>query len=99
MQDIQKNLNHHPGNLIVTWLLHFWDNGNSSSELAGRKTKHVKSLYREEGSGKDIGKQAQDLSCWRQLLSGMKDRYSFKKVCATQESGSPCRKASSTSGK
>ncbi|KAK4820990.1 hypothetical protein QYF61_009456 [Mycteria americana] len=63
---------------IVTWLLRCWDNGASSLELEGKEAKHLGCLPREGGIDKATGKEAQALSLWRQLLSGMKERYPFK---------------------
>ncbi|GAB0183663.1 hypothetical protein GRJ2_000831600 [Grus japonensis] len=72
-----------PGEHIITWLLHCWDNGASSLELEGREAKQLGSLSREGGIDKAIGKKAQALSLWRQLLSSVKERYPFSEdvVC------------------
>ncbi|GAB0203754.1 erbin-like [Grus japonensis] len=77
LRDMQKDFSHRPGEQIVTWLLPCWDNGASSLELEGRETKQLGSLSREGSIDKVIGKGAQALSLWRQLLSGMKERYPF----------------------
>jgi len=77
MQDMWKDLCHHPGTHIVTWLLQHWDNGDSNLELEGREAKELGSLSRQEGTGEVIGKKTQGLSLWRQLLSGMRERYPF----------------------
>ncbi|GAB0180244.1 hypothetical protein GRJ2_000489700 [Grus japonensis] len=60
-----------------------WDNGASSLELEGREAKQLGSLSREGGIDKVIGKKTQALSLWRQLLSGVKERYPFSEddVC------------------
>ncbi|KAK4826926.1 hypothetical protein QYF61_012754 [Mycteria americana] len=50
----------------------------SSLELEGKEAKQLGSLSREGGIDNVIGKGAQALSLWRQLLSGMKERYPFK---------------------
>ena len=47
-------------------------------ELEGKEVKQLGSLSREGGIDKAIGKKTQALSLWRQLLSGVKERYSFK---------------------
>ncbi|KAK4825909.1 hypothetical protein QYF61_003404 [Mycteria americana] len=59
---------------IVTWLLRCWHNGVSSLELEGKEAKQLGSLSREGDINKAIGKGAQALSLWRQLLSGTKER-------------------------
>ncbi|KAK4814672.1 hypothetical protein QYF61_024979 [Mycteria americana] len=69
LQDMQKDFGHHPGKHIVTWLLQRWDNGASTLELEGKEAKQLRSLSREGGTNKAIGKEAQILSLWRQLLS------------------------------
>ncbi|KAK4815853.1 hypothetical protein QYF61_009021 [Mycteria americana] len=79
LRDMRKYCSHHPGEHVVTWLLQCWDNGASSLELQGRKGKQLGSLSREGGIDKVIGKGAEALSLWRQLLSGLKERYPFNK--------------------
>ncbi|KAK4825487.1 hypothetical protein QYF61_027642 [Mycteria americana] len=49
-----------------------------SLELEAREAKQLGSLSREGSIDKEIGKGAQVLSLWRQLLSGVKERYPFK---------------------
>ncbi|KAK4807032.1 hypothetical protein QYF61_000361 [Mycteria americana] len=78
MRDMRKDFGHRPGEHVVTWLLRCWDNRASSLELEGKEAKQLGSLSREGGIDKAIGKGAQALSLWRQLLSGMKERYPFK---------------------
>lgn len=67
---------------IVTWLLWCWDNGASTLELEGKEVKQLGSLSRARGINKVIGRQA--LSLWRQLLTGVKQRYSFKEDAGCQ---------------
>ncbi|GAB0180627.1 hypothetical protein GRJ2_000528000 [Grus japonensis] len=75
---MQKDFNLHAGERIVTWLPRCWGIGASSLELEGREAKQLGSLSREGGIDKAIGKKTQALSLWRQLLSGVKERYPFK---------------------
>lgn len=63
---------------IVTCFLQRWNNGISSQELEGREAKHLGSLSREGNIDREIGKGAQALTLWRQLLSGSKEWCSFK---------------------
>ncbi|GAB0201686.1 protein NYNRIN-like [Grus japonensis] len=79
LRDMQKDFSHRPSKHIITWLLRCWDNGASSLELEGREAKQLGSLSREGGIDKAIGKKAQALSLWRQLLSSMRERYPFSK--------------------
>ncbi|GAB0208465.1 hypothetical protein GRJ2_003312200 [Grus japonensis] len=83
LRDMRKDFSCHPGEHIITWLLRCWDNGASSLELEGREAKQLGSLSREGGIDKAIGKKAQALSLWRQLLSSVKERYPFSEddVC------------------
>ncbi|KAK4815144.1 hypothetical protein QYF61_017585 [Mycteria americana] len=74
LQDMRKDFSSHPGKPVVTWLLRCCDNGASSLELAGKEAKQPGSLSREGGINKAIGKEAQALSLWRQLLPGVKER-------------------------
>ncbi|KAK4825938.1 hypothetical protein QYF61_003450 [Mycteria americana] len=74
LQDMQKDLSCHSGEHVVTWLLRCWDNGASSLQLQGKEAKQPGSLSRQGGIDKVIGKGAQVLSPWRQLLSGVKER-------------------------
>ncbi|GAB0188040.1 hypothetical protein GRJ2_001269300 [Grus japonensis] len=80
---MRKDFSRHPGEHIVTWLLRCWDNGASSLELEGQEAKQLGSLSREGGIDKAIGKKTQALGLWRQLLSGMRERYPFSEdvVC------------------
>ncbi|GAB0178333.1 hypothetical protein GRJ2_000298600 [Grus japonensis] len=80
---MRKDFSRLPGEHIITWLLRCWDNGASSLELEGREAKQLGSLSREGGIDKAIGKKAQDLSLWRQLLSSVRERYPFSEdvVC------------------
>jgi len=64
----------HPGEHIVMWLLRCWGNGASSLELEGREANKLRSLAKKEDNDQAIGKKAQALSPWRQLLSGMRER-------------------------
>ncbi|GAB0205675.1 hypothetical protein GRJ2_003033100 [Grus japonensis] len=77
LRDMRKDFSCLPGEHIITWLLHCWDNGASSLELEGREAKQLGSLSREGGIDKAIGKKAQALSLWRQLLSSVRERYPF----------------------
>ncbi|GAB0203397.1 hypothetical protein GRJ2_002805300 [Grus japonensis] len=83
LRDMRKDFSRLPGEHIITWLLRCWDNGASSLELEGREAKQLRSLSREGGIDKAIGKKAQALSLWRRLLSSVKERYPFSKdiVC------------------
>ncbi|GAB0206753.1 hypothetical protein GRJ2_003140900 [Grus japonensis] len=83
LRDMRKDFSRLPGEHIITWLLCCWDNGASSLELEGREAKQIGSLSREGGIDKAIGKKAQALSLWRQLLSSVRERYPFSKdvVC------------------
>ncbi|GAB0189163.1 hypothetical protein GRJ2_001381600 [Grus japonensis] len=83
LRDMQKDFSRLPGEHIITWLLRCWDNGASSLELEGREAKQLGSLSREGGIDKAIGKKAQALSLWRQLLSSVRERYPFSEdvVC------------------
>ncbi|GAB0199275.1 hypothetical protein GRJ2_002392900 [Grus japonensis] len=74
---MRKDFSRLPGEHIITWLLCCWDNGASSLELEGREAKQLGSLSREGGIDKAIGKKAQALSLWRQLLSSGRERYPF----------------------
>ena len=47
-----KDLSHQPGEHIVTWLLHCWDNRSSSLELEDKEAKQLGSLSREGGIDK-----------------------------------------------
>ncbi|KAK4810606.1 hypothetical protein QYF61_007343 [Mycteria americana] len=78
LRDMRKDFSRRPGEHIVTWLLPCWDNRASSLELEGKEAKQLGSLSRGGGIDKVIGKGAQVLSLWRQLLSAMKERYPFK---------------------
>ncbi|KAK4810930.1 hypothetical protein QYF61_013338 [Mycteria americana] len=78
LRDMRKDFSRHPGEHVVTWLLRCWDSGASSLEVEGKEAKQLGSLSREGGIDKAIGKGAQVLSPWRQLLSAMKERYPFK---------------------
>ncbi|GAB0192689.1 hypothetical protein GRJ2_001734200 [Grus japonensis] len=80
---MRKDFSRLPGEHIITWLLHCWDNGASSLELEGREAKQLGSLSREGGIDKAIGKKAQALSLWRRLLSSVRERYPFSEdvVC------------------
>ncbi|KAM6364484.1 uncharacterized protein J5M81_015745 [Pluvialis apricaria] len=80
---MRKDFSRLPGEHIVTWLLRCWDNGASSLELEGREARQLGSLSREGGIDKAIGKKTQALSLWRQLLSGVRERYPFSEdvVC------------------
>ncbi|GAB0206556.1 hypothetical protein GRJ2_003121200 [Grus japonensis] len=83
LRDMRKDFSRLPGEHIITWLLCCWDNGASSLELEGREAKQLGSLSREGGIDKAIGKKAQALSLWRQLLSSVRERYPFSEdvVC------------------
>ncbi|GAB0189164.1 hypothetical protein GRJ2_001381700 [Grus japonensis] len=83
LRDMRKDFRRLPGEHIITWLLRCWDNGASSLELEGREAKQLGSLSREGGIDKAIGKKAQALSLWRQLLSSVRERYPFSEdvVC------------------
>ncbi|PKU33849.1 ubiquitin carboxyl-terminal hydrolase 4 [Limosa lapponica baueri] len=83
LRDMRKDFSRLPGEYIVTWLLRCWDNGASSLELEGREPRQLGSLSREGGIDKAIGKKTQALSLWRQLLSGVRERYPFSEdvVC------------------
>ncbi|GAB0203387.1 hypothetical protein GRJ2_002804300 [Grus japonensis] len=83
LRDMRKDFSRLPGEHIITWLLHCWDNRASSLELEGREAKQLGSLSREGGIDKAIGKKAQALSLWRRLLSSVRERYPFSKdvVC------------------
>ncbi|GAB0186329.1 hypothetical protein GRJ2_001098200 [Grus japonensis] len=83
LRDMRKDFSRLPGEHIITWLLHCWDNGASSLELEGREAKQLGSLSREGGIDKATGKKAQALSLWRRLLSSVRERYPFSKdvVC------------------
>jgi len=74
---MRKDFGHHPGDHFVTWLLQCWDNGASSLELEGREVKQLGSLAKEGGIDKAIGKKAEALNRWRELLSGVRERYPF----------------------
>ncbi|GAB0207652.1 hypothetical protein GRJ2_003230900 [Grus japonensis] len=65
LRDMRKDFSCLPGEHIITWLLHCWDNRASSLELEGREAKQLGSLSREGGIDKAIGKKAQALSLWR----------------------------------
>lgn len=71
LQDMEKHFSYHPGEYIVTWLLQYRDNGNSSLDVVGTEAKQLGSLSREE-----IGKGTQVPRV--QLLSAVKGRYPFK---------------------
>ncbi|GAB0205734.1 ubiquitin carboxyl-terminal hydrolase 4 [Grus japonensis] len=73
LRDMRKDFSRLPGEHIITWLLHCWDNGASSLELEGREAKQLGSLSREGGIDKAIGKKAQALSLWRRLLSSVRE--------------------------
>ncbi|GAB0206909.1 hypothetical protein GRJ2_003156500 [Grus japonensis] len=77
LRDMRKDFSCLPGEHIITWLLRCWDNAPSSLELEGREAEQLGSLSREGGIGKAIGKKAQALSLWRQLLSSVRERYPF----------------------
>ncbi|GAB0207631.1 ubiquitin carboxyl-terminal hydrolase 4 [Grus japonensis] len=77
LRDRWKDFSRLPGEHIITWLLHCWDNRASSLELEGREAKQLGSLSREGGIDKAIGKKAQALSLWRRLLSSVRERYPF----------------------
>jgi len=64
-------------------MLRCWDKGASSLELEGKEDKHLGSLAREGDIDKAIRKKAQAHNLWRQLLSGMMERYPFSEdvVC------------------
>ena len=47
-------------------------------ELEGREARQLGSLSREGGIDKAIGKETQNLSLWRRLLSSVRERYPFK---------------------
>ncbi|GAB0205214.1 hypothetical protein GRJ2_002987000 [Grus japonensis] len=83
LRDMRKDFSRLPGEHIITWLLHCWDNGASSLELEGREAKQLGSWSREGGIDKAIGKKAQALSLWRRLLSSVRERYPFSEdvVC------------------
>ena len=72
-----------PSEHIVTWLLWFLDNRASNLDLEGREAKQLRFLAREGSIDRAFGKNAQALSLWRQLLSGMRERYPFSEddVC------------------
>jgi len=74
---MRKGFSRHPGEHTVTWLLQRWDNRASTLELEGREAKQLRSLVREEGIENTIGKKAQALSLWKQLLSGVRESYPF----------------------
>ncbi|GAB0209883.1 hypothetical protein GRJ2_003454000 [Grus japonensis] len=76
---MRKDFSRLPGEHIITWLLRCWDNRASSLEMEGREAKQLGSLSREGGIDKAIGKKAQALSLWRQLLSSVRERYPFSK--------------------
>ncbi|GAB0206560.1 hypothetical protein GRJ2_003121600 [Grus japonensis] len=82
LRDMRKDFSCLPGEHIITWLLRCWDNGASSLELEGREAKQLGSLSREGGIDKAIGKKAQALSLWRQLLSSVRERYPFSEDVA-----------------
>jgi len=52
-------------------------------ELEGKEAKQLRSLARDAGIDKAIGKKEQVLSLWRRLLSGVRERYPFSEdfVC------------------
>ncbi|GAB0203775.1 hypothetical protein GRJ2_002843100 [Grus japonensis] len=83
LRDMRKDFSCLPGEHIITWLLHCWDNGASSLELEGRETKQLGSLSREGDIDKAIGKKTQALSLWRRLLSSVRERHPFSEdvVC------------------
>ncbi|GAB0207493.1 hypothetical protein GRJ2_003215000 [Grus japonensis] len=83
---MRKDFSRLPGEHIITWLLRCWDNGASSLELEGREAKQLGSLSREGGINKAIGKKAQALSLWRQLLSSVRERYPFSEDDSTPSS-------------
>ncbi|MCQ4078415.1 hypothetical protein FK519_26840 [Klebsiella pneumoniae] len=78
LRDMRKDFSRHPGEHIISWLLRCWDNGASSLELEGREARQLGSISREGSIDKAVGKGTQALSLWRQLLSGVKERYPFK---------------------
>ncbi|GAB0209328.1 hypothetical protein GRJ2_003398500 [Grus japonensis] len=55
-----------------------WDTGVNSQELEGREVQQMRSLTRDWGTDKGIGRGATILSLWKQLLSSMKARYPLK---------------------
>jgi len=77
LRDMRKDFSYHPGENFVTWLLRCWDNRASILELEGKEAKQLGSLARDGGIDKAIGKNEQDLSLWRRLLSGVRERYPF----------------------
>uniref|UniRef100_A0A8D0FLD9 Uncharacterized protein n=1 Tax=Strix occidentalis caurina TaxID=311401 RepID=A0A8D0FLD9_STROC len=77
LRDIRKDYSHHPDEQLVTWLLRCWDSGASSMELEGREARQLGSLSREGGIDKAIGKDTQNLSLWKRLLSSVRERYPF----------------------
>jgi len=83
LRDRRKDFSRHPGEHIVTWLPRCWESRASSLKLEGKKAKQLGSLAREGGIDKAIGKKAQALRFWRQLLSGVRERYPFSEdvVC------------------
>jgi len=68
LRDMRKDFSCHPGKHIATWLLRCWDNGARSLELEGKEAKQLRSLARDGGIDKAIGKKEQILSLWRRLL-------------------------------
>ncbi|GAB0176375.1 hypothetical protein GRJ2_000102700 [Grus japonensis] len=58
---MRKDFSRLPGEHIITWLLHCWDNGASSLELEGREAKQLGSLSREgvRAASEVIGTEAQ----------------------------------------
>jgi len=63
LQDMWKDFSCHPGEVIATWLLRFWDNW--ANNLEGREAKQLGSLARQGGINKAVGKKAQALSPWK----------------------------------
>jgi len=62
---MRKDFSHPPEEHIVTWLLQCSDNRASILELEGREDKQLRSLAREGGIDKAIGRKAQALGLWR----------------------------------
>ena len=83
LQDIRKDFSRHPDEQLITWLLWCWDSGTSSMELEGREARQLGSLFREGGIDKAIGKETQNLSLRKRLLSSVRERCPFKEdfVC------------------
>lgn len=84
---MQKDFSLHPGEYLVTWLRLCSDSRTYSLQLEVREARQPGSLTREGGIDKaqmKNGNGAQMFTLWRQLRSGIKERYPFKEGLACQ---------------